>query len=800
MQNTLFYQQLLEQCPDSVIITDTAGTIIYSNQKVTQMSGYLPEELAGQNPRLLQSGLTSAAVYAELWHTITAGNVWKGELQNRKKSGELYWESTSIAPVRDQSGVVTHYMALKEDISRRKSLEVELREMASVVRNSGDFIGLCTPDLKPFFLNDAGYRMIGLEPGAPLPPSILDCFWPDDLQLVQETAIPTLIREGRWSGEVRFRHFKTGEPVYTRWEPFVIRDESGTPVAWATNSPDLTLLKQAKQALRQANEALQRQVVKQTDQLRFSEEKLATAFRLAPDAVIITRMRDGAYLEVNDGFCAISGYERHEVLGRTALDLNIWVHQADRDNLMTAIAESDRVLDFEAQFRRKDGSILTGLLYARRIEVGNESCIMTFTRDISERKLAEEALQRSNRLYETLYAANQALIRARDQQTLFQEICSIIVERGGFLMAWIGLEEADAQSVRPVASSGVARNYLDDIQISTSNSATGSGPTGSAVRDGASVICNDFLESPSTATWHAKARSYGIRSSAAFPLIVFGQPMGAITIYADTVNYFSLDYVGLFNRLAADISFAMENMEREQQHRQAEQQLALVLEKQADMAAELSLHDEQIRLHISAELHDQIGQSLVLGRIKLGALDKSDLTEADRKTVSDVCRLLEQVVQGVRSLTLQLTPPVLSSAGLEAALSWLCRQLGDDYGLQVQFDDDKSPKPLSEVHRSIVYQAVRELLINVAKHARTNTAQLSLSCTGQRLSVVVRDNGIGFDPALAFNAPKDGCFGLFNIVRQIRHLGGGVKVDRPPAGGSLITLDLPLLQEGTRHE
>lgn len=792
MHNASSFRKALDLCPKSILLTDAAGRIVFVNQQMCRMSGYQADELIGRNPRLFQSGQTPAEFYRGLWNTITAGDVWSGELRNRSKSGVLYWEELSIAPIRSTSGSISHYLAIKDDISVRKGLEFELRQMASVVQNSHDFIGLCTPDRVPFFLNDAGYRMIGLEPGEPLPATILEVFWPEDLPLILESAIPTLQREGRWSGEVRFRHVKSGEPIYTRWDSFVIRNEQGEPVAWATNSPDLTSLKKAEQALRQANDSLQQTVVAQADQLRFSEQMLSTAFGLAPDAVIVTRLKDGVYLEVNEGFCRVSGYRVDEAVGRTALELNIWAHPEDRARLFRALDKTDQVTDFEAQFRRKDGSILTGLLYARRIEVDGEPCVMSFTRDISELKRNEEALVRSNRLYGTLYAANQAIIRAASQEELFAELCRIIVEQGGFLFAWIGLEQRETGLIQPAASFGDRYGYLDGIQVSSRLCDIGRGPTGTAVREGVTVVCNDFMQHQDTSGWQARAQRSNIRSSAAFPLTVFGKPIGSLSVYSQLSNYFCSDYLALFEQLAADLSYALEHMEREQQRLQTEQRLVAVKEKQAEMATELSLLDQQVRLRISAELHDHIGQSLVLGRIKLGTLEHSLQALSAREAVSDVRRLLEQVISDVRSLTLQLTPPVLASAGLEAALSWLCRQISDDYGLLITFEDDATSKPLTEVLRSVVYQAARELLINAAKHAAASSARLSMYRKDTWLILLVEDDGRGFDPALAFSAPKEGCFGLFNIVRQIRHLGGQVTITSAPDSGSRISLQVPL--------
>jgi len=117
--------QAMEQSPVSVVITDTEGIIQYVNPKFSQVTGYSAEEAIGQNPRLLQSGEHPPAFYRELWDTLTAGQEWQGEFRNKKKNGELFWELASIAGVQDQNGKITHYVAVKEDITQRKQLEEE---------------------------------------------------------------------------------------------------------------------------------------------------------------------------------------------------------------------------------------------------------------------------------------------------------------------------------------------------------------------------------------------------------------------------------------------------------------------------------------------------------------------------------------------------------------------------------------------------------------------------------------------------------------------------------------------------
>ena len=120
--------QAVEQSESSTLITNLSGVIEYSNPWVTVLTGYTPGEVLGQNPRLFQSGQTKPETYRELWQTILAGKVWRGELHNRKKNGDLHWEDVRISPVLDSSGQITHFLSIKEDVTERKRITEELLE------------------------------------------------------------------------------------------------------------------------------------------------------------------------------------------------------------------------------------------------------------------------------------------------------------------------------------------------------------------------------------------------------------------------------------------------------------------------------------------------------------------------------------------------------------------------------------------------------------------------------------------------------------------------------------------------
>lgn len=119
--------KVLTHIPNSVVITDPDGTILFVNPKFTEITGYTLDEAVGHNPRILQSGITEPEVFVSLWRTITSGHIWQGKLHNSKKNGETYVEKASIAPVMDENGAITHYVAIKEDITESLLEEKALR-------------------------------------------------------------------------------------------------------------------------------------------------------------------------------------------------------------------------------------------------------------------------------------------------------------------------------------------------------------------------------------------------------------------------------------------------------------------------------------------------------------------------------------------------------------------------------------------------------------------------------------------------------------------------------------------------
>jgi len=153
------------------------------------------------------------------------------------------------------------------------------------------------------------------------------------------------------------------------------------------------------------------------DALRASEEKFSKAFHASPDSVNINRLRDGAFLEVNEGFTAMTGYTAEEVLGRSSLgpDLGIWVCAEDRARVQDGLRREDRVQGLEARFRRKDGSVFTGLMSAALIEIQGEPCLLTITRDMTDRERIENEFQQSRANLAALIESTRDLVWSVDR-------------------------------------------------------------------------------------------------------------------------------------------------------------------------------------------------------------------------------------------------------------------------------------------------------------------------------------------------------------------------------------------------
>jgi len=230
-----------------------------------------------------------------------------------------------------------------------------------------------------------------------------------------------------------------------------------------------------------------------------------------------------------------------------------------------------------------------------------------------------------------------------------------------------------------------------------------------------------------------------------------------------------------------------------------ERENAVYQEQLRFMASEMSLIEERERRQLATTLHDQIGQVLALAKITLGELKAAGSAEECHRSADAVRDLVEQAIKSSRTLTFELSPPILYELGFETALQALCENFQQQHGLRLEFVTDRELKPLPDDMQILLFRAVRELLVNIIKHASAENVRISCQRDGSRLLIVVADDGKGFAPSADVSqSPGSRGFGLFSIRERLHHLGGEMTVDSTPGCGTRVTMAAQL-QEAVRE-
>jgi len=225
------------------------------------------------------------------------------------------------------------------------------------------------------------------------------------------------------------------------------------------------------------------------------------------------------------------------------------------------------------------------------------------------------------------------------------------------------------------------------------------------------------------------------------------------------------------------------------ERKKAEEKLLIYQEQLRSLASELSLAEERMRRRIATNVHDNIGQNLGISKIKLESLRQSVSSPDVAESLNEIGELIGQTIESSRSLTFELSPPVLYELGFEPAVEWLVRHTRRRHGLSTDFKSDGRPKPLDHDVRVLLFQAVRELLVNVVKHAKATSVTVSTRRVGDKIQVSVADDGVGFDISeLSSQGYKTGGFGLFNIRERLGQIGGRLNVESKPGLGTKVTL------------
>ncbi len=276
-----FFEEAVRQSPSSVVITDADGNIEYVNPKFEALTGYAFEEVRGKNPRVLNSGYRKPEETRQMWETLLSGTTWRGEFRNRKKNGELYWESASISPLMDDAGQITHYMAIKEDITAQKETEIELQKLTKAVEQSPASIVITNVDGEIEYVNPKFERLTGytLREVEGKNPRILQSGEKSPAEYRQMWETITSGRE--WHGEFHNRK-KNGDLYWEYASISPVVDEKQRILYFLAVKEDVTAQKELEFSLREALATIEAQRDQMTENL---EHARRTQRRLLPQSI-----------------------------------------------------------------------------------------------------------------------------------------------------------------------------------------------------------------------------------------------------------------------------------------------------------------------------------------------------------------------------------------------------------------------------------------------------------------------------------------------------------------------------------
>ena len=283
-------------------------------------------------------------------------------------------------------------------------------------------------------------------------------------------------------------------------------------------------------------------------------------------------------LDANARTVATYGYSLSELQQMKITDLLTPDMLAEFPKMVGQIQHSGHVV-YESINHRKDGSTFPVEVSLSLIRTGGHRYHLRVARDITHDKDREREILRSNRLYNTLSQIDRSIAHVHSRKELFQEVCRIAVENGGFKLAVIGWHSRETQAVIPVARAGEHQDFFDKVRIYADDRPEGQGTIGTCIRTGQPSVINDVVAEPRMAPWRDILVEYGIRAVASMPVQLRGVVVGVVTVYDGMPNVFREQEQALLLEIANDVSLALENLDKDAQRQRAENELFLSRER-----------------------------------------------------------------------------------------------------------------------------------------------------------------------------------------------------------------------------
>ncbi|MGB0127705.1 MAG: PAS domain S-box protein [Rhodocyclaceae bacterium] len=512
---------------------------------------------------------SAAQAEVALKEAIRSGAPAELDLEIPHPDGDSRWVSARCAAIRGPDSRVIKLRGTVQDITERKRAEEQLRELTRFNQGILDALDahICVLDERGIILavnrawrdfadaNGYGHCRAGVGENC-----LAVC---DAATGANSGRAPEMAQGIRDVARGKLTEYSCEYPCHApeeqRW--FVMRASrlhGAGPVRVVIAHTNITARKLAELSLRE------------------SEQRFQNAFDQAPIGMALVAL-NGQIFKANPALCGLLAYDENELVGMTVMQLT---HPDDRER--------------DANLLRQllDGKLASGQIEKRDIRKGGETISLLASRslvtdasrrplyfisqllDITERNHAIARVRRLSQLYAAISTTNEAIVRSASPRDVFRAVCCACVEHGGFSLAWVGVANQASERIMCAEAFGPAMGYLEGLTISTrADLVLGQGPTAVAFREQRVILSNDFGADPITAPWHERAAKFGLASSISLPLSLGGEPIGILTGYGPEKDFFDEEAVRLLKRMAENLAFAMDQFEREQLRREAEEGL-----------------------------------------------------------------------------------------------------------------------------------------------------------------------------------------------------------------------------------
>ena len=798
-----FSSKVMESALNGLYIYDILlGKNIYINSMYERLIGYSWDDLNRLSSEQFfeffhPEDRRAISEHMEQLQRAQDGETISVEYRFRKRNGEWAWYlSRDTVFERDPDGNVCQFIGSFLDITEQKRAEAVIREseerFRTMANNLPFLIWVTNAQGEIEMVNRTYEEFFGVKEEQVMPPgSWQPLVHPDDREAYVSAYLKSIEKHTPFFAETRVKR-ADGE---WRWIA-----SQGTPrftlngefLGHVGSSPDISERKQAEEAIRQSE-----------DRLRFALRTSNTGMWDWDE-----KTRTGYVTAENQRMFGLS----HDQVKARAEDYNRLIHPEDLERVRRAwkTAQDGEAYEIEYRIRRANDGAERWIQSVGEIRAGNDgrAHFIGLSRDITERKRWEE-------LSRALNAVNDSIHSTLDLNEVMQRAMNQAARVLSCDTAAISLRENNRWVVKYVYS------FPQDI-IGMQMNDEEERHAVLAVQTKLPVAVNDAFHDERFDRDHFQ--KWGIRSVLVVPLITHDEAKGVIFFnYQQSPNIFANYQIDFAVKLSASLALALENVrllgdlrielaERrraEEALRASEQELQLlnqsleqkVLQKTAQvrgLASDLVKVEQRERSRISQILHDDLQQRIYA--LQMGLMGLRDALQVENETarqeMSNIETQMEEIRQGIRHLSIELSPPILQEEDLSQAIRWLAVQMRQQYRLPIEIHADGTFAVADQQLHVLLFNCVRELLFNIVKHARASQAMVTLQWPHSGLQIEVRDDGQGFPVMPQRRDSKEEefpeTFGLPTIRHQLSLFGGRMEIQSEPGAGTRVVLSIPV--------